>query len=121
MAAQGRDIKLSEERIAGYRNFSTKIWNGCKFLEFNECISELDTDLNFINLQINKWIIESYNQLNSKVKKSIVEYKFNDAADALYQFIWRDYCDWYIEFIKPILNNAKDLSLIHISEPTRPY
>ena len=109
MAAQGRDIKLSEERIAGYRNFSTKIWNGCKFLEFNKCISELDTDLNFINLQINKWIIENYNQLNSKVKKSIVEYKFNDAADALYQFIWRDYCDWYIEFIKPILNNAKDI------------
>ena len=109
MAAQGRDIKLSEERIAGYRNFSTKIWNGCKFLEFNECISELDTDLNFINLQINKWIIENYNQLNSKVKKSIVAYKFNDAADALYQFIWRDYCDWYIEFIKPILNNAEDI------------
>ena len=109
MAAQGRDIKLSEERIAGYRNFSTKIWNGCKFLEFNECILELDTDLNRINLQINKWIIESYNQLNSKVKKSIVEYKFNDAADALYQFIWRDYCDWYIEFIKPILNNAEDI------------
>ena len=109
MAAQGRDIKLSEERIAGYRNFSTKIWNGCKFLEFNECISELDTDLNFINLQINKWIIENYNQLNLKVKKSIVEYKFNDAADALYQFIWRDYCDWYIEFIKPILNNTKDI------------
>ena len=109
MAAQGRDIKLSEERIAGYRNFSTKIWNGCKFLEFNECILELDTDLNFINLQINKWIIENYNQLNSKVKKSIVEYKFNDAADALYQFIWRDYCDWYIEFIKPILNNAEDI------------
>ena len=109
MAAQGRDIKLSEERIAGYRNFSTKIWNGCKFLEFNECISELDTDLNFINLQINKWIIENYNQLNSKVKKSIIEYKFNDAADVLYQFIWRDYCDWYIEFIKPILNNSKDI------------
>ena len=109
MAAQGRDIKLSEERIAGYRNFSTKIWNGCKFLEFNKCILELDTDLNFINLQINKWIIENYNQLNSKVKKSIVEYKFNDAADALYQFIWRDYCDWYIEFIKPILNNAEDI------------
>ncbi len=109
MAAQGRDIKLSEERIAGYRNFSTKIWNGCKFLEFNECISELNTDFNIINLQINKWIIENYNQLNSKVKKSIVEYKFNDAADALYQFIWRDYCDWYIEFIKPILNNAEDI------------
>ena len=109
MAAQGRDIKLSEERIAGYRNFSTKIWNGCKFLEFNECILELDTDLNSLDLQINKWIIENYNQLNSKVKKSIVEYKFNDAADALYHFIWRDYCDWYIEFIKPILNNAEDI------------
>ena len=61
MAAQGRDIKLSEERIAGYRNFSTKIWNGCKFLEFNECSSELDTDLNFINLQINKWLQQNSN------------------------------------------------------------
>ncbi len=111
MAAQGRDIKLSEERIAGYRNFSTKIWNGCKFLEFNKCISELDNELYLVKLQVNKWIIDIYNQLNYKVKKSIVEYKFNDAADALYQFIWRDYCDWYIEFIKPILN-SEDIELL---------
>merc|ERR1712070_1010197 len=109
MAAQGRDIKLSEERIAGYRNFSTKIWNGCKFLEFNECSSELNTNLNTVDLQVNKWIINLYNQLNKKVEISIKEYKFNDAADALYQFIWRDYCDWYIEFIKPILNNPEDI------------
>jgi valyl-tRNA synthetase len=108
MAAQGRDIKLSEERIAGYRNFSTKIWNGCKFLEFNECTSELNKDVGIINLQVNKWIINLYNQLNTKVQISIKEYKFNDAADALYQFIWKDYCDWYIEFIKPILNNLDD-------------
>ena len=108
MAAQGRDIKLSEERIAGYRNFSTKIWNGCKFLEFNECTSELNKDVGIINLQVNKWIIDLYNQLNTKVQISIKEYKFNDAADALYQFIWKDYCDWYIEFIKPILNNLDD-------------
>ena len=108
MAAQGRDIKLSEERIAGYRNFSTKIWNGCKFLEFNECTSELNTDIITVDLQVNKWIINLYNQLNTKVETSIKEYKFNDAADALYQFIWRDYCDWYIEFIKPLLNNKDD-------------
>ena len=108
MAAQGRDIKLSEERIAGYRNFSTKIWNACKFLEFNNCISELDKDIATTDLQINKWIINLYNELNDKVKKSILEYKFNDAADALYQFIWKDYCDWYIEFIKPILNNSSN-------------
>ena len=112
MAAQGRDIKLSEERIAGYRNFSTKIWNSCKFLEFNNCFEDLNTKVNVINLPVNKWIINLYNQLNVKVKLSIKEYKFNDAADVIYQFIWKDYCDWYIEFIKPILNsNNNNLSL----------
>ena len=108
MAAQGRDIKLSEERIAGYRNFSTKIWNGCKFLEFNECILDLNTNLNEIHLPVNKWIVHLHNQLNIKVKASIQDYKFNDAADVIYQFIWKDYCDWYIEFIKPILTNNND-------------
>ena len=113
MAAQGRDIKLSEERIAGYRNFSTKIWNGCKFLEFNNCITELEKDLPTINLEVNRWIINLYNELNSRVKTSIKNYKFNDAADALYQFIWKDYCDWYIEFIKPILINTNDLEALN--------
>ena len=109
MAAQGRDIKLSEERIAGYRNFSTKIWNGCKFLEFNNCLDNIDKEITNIDLEVNKWIINLYNDLNVKVKTAIKEYKFNDAADALYQFIWKDYCDWYIEFIKPILNNTENL------------
>ena len=109
MAAQGRDIKLSEERIAGYRNFSTKIWNGCKFLEFNDCISYIDKDIKKIDLEVNKWIVKLYNDLNNRVKTAIKEYKFNEAADALYQFIWKDYCDWYIEFIKPILNNTDNL------------
>ena len=113
MAAQGRDIKLSEERIAGYRNFSTKIWNGCKFLEFNNCITELDKDLTTIDLEVNRWIINLYNELNHRVKSSIKDYKFNDAADALYQFIWKDYCDWYIEFIKPILINTNDLDALN--------
>ena len=109
MAAQGRDIKLSEERIAGYRNFSTKIWNGCKFLEFNNCISYIDKDIKKIDLEVNKWIVKLYNDLNKRVKTAIKQYKFNDAAEALYQFIWKDYCDWYIEFIKPILNNTDNL------------
>ena len=113
MAAQGRDIKLSEERIAGYRNFSTKIWNGCKFLELNNCITELDKDLTTIDLEVNRWIINLYNELNHRVKTSIKDYKFNDAADALYQFIWKDYCDWYIEFIKPILSNTNDLDALN--------
>ena len=113
MAAQGRDIKLSEERIAGYRNFSTKIWNGCKFLEFNNCITELNKGLTTIDLEVNRWIINLYNELNQRVKVSIKDYKFNDAADALYQFIWKDYCDWYIEFIKPILSNTNDLDALN--------
>ena len=112
MAAQGRDIKLSEERIAGYRNFSTKIWNGCKFLEFNECKLELKRNITEIKLPVNKWIIDLYNKLNFKVMNSIKEYKFNDAADVIYQFIWKDYCDWYIEFIKPILSSRDNESYL---------
>ncbi len=111
MAAQGRDIKLSEERILGYRNFSTKIVNACKFLEINGCYVKQDYKLNDIKSPINLWIINKLYNVNIKIKKSVKNYKFNEYSDTLYQFTWRDFCDWYIEFIKAIIN-SKNNSLI---------
>ena len=75
-----------------------KFGTDVNFLEFNSCIDNIDKEITNIDLEVNKWIINLYNDLNIKVKTAIKEYKFNDAADALYQFIWKDYCDWYIEF-----------------------
>ena len=112
MAAQGRDIKLSKERIAGYRNFSTKIINACKYLELNKCYDEKDIDYNDIQMPVNKWIINLNNILNEKIKRAIKEYRFNDYSDLMYHFVWRDFCDWYIEFMKSILNSGSELERI---------
>ena len=112
MAAQGRDIKLSKERIAGYRNFSTKIINACKYLELNKCYDEKDIDYNDIQMPVNKWIINLNNLLNEKIKRAIKEYRFNDYSDLMYHFVWRDFCDWYIEFMKSILNSGSELERI---------
>ena len=103
LAAQGRDIKLSESRIAGYRNFSTKIWNAAKFLEINNCLHQENYKPTEIENNINIWILFQFNQLLEKVTISIQAYRFNDAADAIYKFIWNYYCDWYLELIKPFL------------------
>ena len=108
MAAQGRDIKLAESRIEGYRNFATKIWNACRFLEMNGCMNAPDMDLKTAQDPVNQWIISSLAQTAEKVGKAIEEYRFNEAADTIYQFIWHSYCDWYLELIKPQLGEGQD-------------
>jgi len=108
LAAQGRDIKLSESRIAGYRNFSTKIWNATKFLEINNCLHPKNFKPTKIENNINIWILFKFNQLLEKVTISIQSYRFNDAADSIYKFIWNYYCDWYLELIKPFLISKSD-------------
>ncbi len=110
MAAQGRDIKLSKDRISGYRNFSTKIINACRFLEINNCLNNIEFDETKIKLPVNIWILNLSNSLNKKIKKSIIEYRFNDYADLIYHFVWRDYCDWYIELMKAIFSCKDDES-----------
>ncbi len=107
MAAQGRDIKLSEDRIIGYRNFSTKIINACKFLDINGCYEVQNFDFNNIKSPLNLWIINKTYYLSNKIQKSIKNYKFNEYSDVMYNFIWKDFCDWYIEFVKAVivLNN----------------
>lgn len=105
MAAQGRDIKMSTTRLESYRNFATKIWNACRFLEMNGCTGGAGTiDLASVNEPVNKWIVSEYIEAIEKTSAAIEAYRFNEAADALYHFIWHSYCDWYVELIKPQLD-----------------
>jgi len=105
MAAQGRDIKMSTTRLEGYRNFTTKIWNACRFLQMNGCTGSAAIDLSSVKEPINKWIVSEYSDAIEKTTKAIELYRFNEAADALYHFIWNSYCNWYVELIKPSLND----------------
>ncbi len=103
MAAQGRDLKLSESRIEGYRNFATKLWNASRYTQIKQCRYEATFNPNQCNLAVNKWIIFEVTKAVESVQKSIENYRFNDAAKFIYQFSWATFCDWYIEFTKPIL------------------
>ena len=106
MAAQGRDIKMSTTRLESYRNFATKIWNACRFLDMNGCTASAgEIDLATVKEPVNKWIISEYNDAITKTSTAIEAYRFNEAADALYHFVWHSYCDWYVELIKPQLAN----------------
>ncbi len=103
METQGRDINISESRIAGYRNFATKLWNAARFGEMNQCALPADFDVDNIKLAINKWIIAKAQEATKEVTDNLNAYRFSDAANAVYQFVWGTFCDWYIELIKPVL------------------
>ena len=103
MAAQGRDIKLSKERVAGYRNFVTKLWNAARFLEFNgatrvEGFAPLE-----LNERLNRWIAQKLAVTIQNTTHAIEQYRFNDAAEFVYRFVWQSYCDEYIEASKSLL------------------
>ncbi len=106
MAAQGRDIKLSEQRVAGYRNFMTKLWNAARFCEMNECWPVPGFDPASCRQTINRWIVGETVEVIEKTGAAIEEYRFNEAAQALYQFFWGEFCDWYLEFSKPLLSGS---------------
>jgi valyl-tRNA synthetase len=103
MAAQGRDIKLAPQRVEGYRNFATKLWNAARFSEMNECVRQRDFDPAGVKATLNQWIVGETERAVAAVTVGIEAYKFNDAAAAAYEFVWGDFCDWYLELIKPIL------------------
>jgi valyl-tRNA synthetase len=117
MAAQGRDLKLSKSRIEGYRNFATKLWNASRYTELNDCKYNPDFDPNKCKLAINNWIIFELRNVVIKVETSIQNYRFNDAANAIYQFSWATFCDWYLEFTKPILS-GKDTDSVAETKAT---
>jgi len=103
MAAQGRDIKLSTQRVEGYRNFATKIWNACRFAEVNNCVTVPAFDPARATETLNRWIAHETAAAIADVTAGITTYKFNDAAAAAYRFVWNVYCDWYLELVKPVL------------------
>jgi len=111
MAAPGRDVKLSEDRVKGYRNFLNKIWNANKFSKINKSKLSNKIIIKRINLDVNKWIYFELVKTSNEAKKHISNFRFDEAARTIYQFVWHSYCDWYIEFLKPIFDskNIKNL------------
>ncbi|SFT90117.1 valyl-tRNA synthetase [Pseudovibrio denitrificans] len=102
MAAQGRDIKLATSRVAGYRNFATKLWNVCRFAEMNECHAVEGFDPALVKQTVNRWIVTETSRAIREVSEAIDTYRFNDAAGGAYRFVWNTFCDWYVELTKPI-------------------
>ena len=104
MAAQGRDVKLDPARIAGYRNFGTKLWNATRFAEMNGVTHDAGFRPEDAKLQINRWILTELTRTAREVADGIDQYRFNDAAGAAYRFVWNTFCDWYLELLKPVFN-----------------
>jgi valyl-tRNA synthetase len=103
MAAQGRDIKLSPSRVEGYRNFATKLWNAARFAQINDCAPVAGFDPASAKVTVNRWIAGESERTAAAVTEALEAYRFNEAAAAIYHFLWHVYCDWYLELIKPIL------------------
>jgi len=108
MAAQGRNVRLSTQRIEGYRNFGTKLWNAARFAEMNGCVSQTDFDPKSCTQSVNQWIVSEAVKTTADITKFIEDYRFDAAADAAYKFAWGTYCDWYLELIKPIMGTEGD-------------
>ncbi len=117
MAAQGRDVKLANSRVEGYRNFGTKLWNAARFAQMNNCFQEEDLQLSDIDnfTPLNRWIISEVIRAEKSIRQALEAYRFNDASHAVYHFIWTRFCDWYVELAKPLLQSDK----IEEAEQTR--
>jgi valyl-tRNA synthetase len=101
MASQGRDIKLSQSRVEGYRNFGTKLWNASRFCELNDCSSSQNINLENLESSLTNWILGEIIKTDKKINLCLEEYRFNEAANEIYHFVWHIFCDWYLELIKP--------------------
>ncbi|TAN55991.1 MAG: valine--tRNA ligase, partial [Rhodospirillales bacterium] len=135
LAAQGRDIKLAESRVEGYRNFATKLWNAARFCEMNECKPRVGFDPWRAELTLNRWILAKTAEAGDKVAQAVEAYRFNDAANAAYAFVWNSFCDWYLEFAKPIFNGSDEAAkaetrattawvldqILHLLHPFMPF
>jgi len=135
LAAQGRDIKLAESRVEGYRNFATKLWNASRFAEMNGCAPAPDFDPASVTHVVNRWIVTAVAETAEKCAAEIEAYRFNEAAGTLYHFTWGSFCDWYLEFIKPVLTDGNAASqaetratcawalaqILHMLHPMMPF
>ena len=102
LAAPGRDVKLAESRVAGYRNFTTKLWNAARFCEMNGCAPVADFDPRRVESTLNRWIVARAVETRRQVEAAMDAYRFNEVAESLYRFVWGEFCDWFIEFAKPV-------------------
>ena len=112
MASPGRDVKLSKDRVVGNRNFITKIWSANNFLTLNKCYLNKKINLKTIKLPVNQWIYNEFVEINNLASKHIENFRFDEASRIIYKFVWHSYCDWYLEFLKPIFN-SKNKSAIN--------
>ncbi|MFN5127913.1 MAG: valine--tRNA ligase [Sphingomonadaceae bacterium] len=103
MESQGRDIKMDESRVAGYRNFATKLWNAARFAQSNGISGSHSVHAPKAELAVNRWIIGEVVETVEKLNKAFAEYRFDGMADVLYHFVWDQFCDWYLELIKPLV------------------
>ncbi len=111
MASPGRDVKLSKDRVTGNRNFITKIWSANNFLKLNNCKLDKKINLTSIKLPINHWIYNEFIKTQNLITKNIEIFRFDEAARYAYQFVWHSYCDWYLEFLKPIFNSKNKIEI----------
>ncbi|MEE9314197.1 MAG: valine--tRNA ligase [Rhizobiaceae bacterium] len=102
MAVQGRDVKLDPTRVAGYRNFGTKLWNATRFAEMNEVKHDPDFNPDAVKSQLNRWILTELSKSIVEVTENIEKYRFNDSSGAAYKFVWNTFCDWHLELLKPV-------------------
>jgi valyl-tRNA synthetase len=135
MAAPGRDIKLAESRVEGYRNFVTKLWNAARYAEMNGCALVAGFTPRQCRLTVNRWIAAAVSDCAAAVTAALDAYRFDEAANRLYQFVWGTFCDWYLEFTKPILqgDNAAAQTetramaawvlshIVHVLHPIMPF
>ena len=106
-AAQGRDIKMSEQRVEGYRHFINKLWNAARFSFMHLTETMPAPDKKSLSLP-DRWILSRLRLVAENVRDALDQYRFNDAASALYRFVWHEFCDWYLEVSKPALYNETD-------------
>ncbi|HJO67417.1 MAG TPA: valine--tRNA ligase, partial [Sphingomonas sanguinis] len=108
MESQGRDIKMDERRVEGYRNFATKLWNAARFAQANGIVASTTLEAPNATLAVNKWIIAETVKTVQAVDLALADYRFDGAANAIYQFVWSRFCDWYLELIKPVLQGGEE-------------
>jgi len=135
LAAQGRDIKLAESRVEGYRNFSTKLWNAARFCQMNQCAPVAGFDPAGVKETVNRWIVGKLGEASDRIAQALDLYRFNDAANIAYQFVWNGFCDWYLEFAKPIFQGSDEAAkaetrattawvldqILHLLHPFMPF
>jgi valyl-tRNA synthetase len=107
-AGQGKDMRIGPSRVEVNRNFATKLWNAARFCEMNGCETRADFDPATASLTVNKWIVGETARAAAEVTVGLESLRFNEAAGAAYRFVWDVFCDWYLEFIKPLLNGTDE-------------